>query len=162
MPRLSPMSNPSTPPANSPHPNQVEAESNEQSKFFTRVSQHSSALTHPTENAATQRRGPKGYFQGSRKEFLESYVPAYLANKKGNRRTFWHGLFSAWWLRYPWGLDDDQEPPTDNSERMTRLASVGPGDQAKKAVVEKKLTAVRSCNLSSVRDSTLIKLHFSV
>ena len=85
----------------------------------------------------------KGYFQGSQKEFLESYLPAYLACKKGSRHTFWHKLCSTWWLQYPWRLDDNQEPPTDDLEKMTRLASVTPGDEAKKALVERKLTGVR-------------------
>ena len=101
-------------------------------------------LTHLTENTSAKRRGPKGYFQGSRKEFLEGYLPTYLTYKKGNRQKFWHELFNVWWQRYPWKLDDDQEPPTDNSERMTTLASVGPGDLAVKAAVEKKLTEVWS------------------
>jgi len=150
--RPSHTSNPSMPPANNPHPNQVRTCSNVQSEFFTRVSRRSNVLTHLTEEAVTQRRGPKGYFKGSRKEFLEGYLPEYLAHKKGGRQSFWHGLFSAWWRRFPWGLDDDREPPTDNPERMARLASVGPGDWAKKATVEKKLTDVWPCNLSSVVD----------
>lgn len=103
------------------------------------MSQHFSALTHLAEDA--QHRGPKGYFQGSRKEFLESQLPAYLACKKGNRRNFWHKLYSDWWLRYPWRLDDDQEPP-DDPEKMTWLGSVAPGDEAKKALVEQRLNDV--------------------
>ena len=101
-------------------------------------------LTHLTENTPAQRRGPKGYFQGSRKKFLEDYLPTYVSYTKGNRHKFWHDLFNVWWQRYPWKLNDKQEPPTDDSEKMTRLASVGPGDRAIKAAVEEKLTEVRS------------------
>jgi hypothetical protein len=100
-------------------------------------------LTHLTEDTPSQRRGPRGYFGGSRKLFLESHVPKYLACKKGSRQNFWHQLYSAWWLLYPWRLEDDTEPPTDNPERMARLAAVAPGDEAKKTLVEQTLTEVR-------------------
>lgn len=100
-------------------------------------------LTHLAANAPGQRRGPKGYFQGSRKDFLESYLPKYLACKKGNRRNFWHQFYCAWWLRYPWRLEDNKEPPADRPERMARLAAVAPGDEAKKTLVEQTLTEVR-------------------
>lgn len=100
--------------------------------------------THPlAENVPNQRRGPKGHFQGSRKEFLESYLPKYLACKKGNRQKFWHELYSAWWLRYPWRLNDDKEPPADDPKKMASLAAIAPGDNIKKASVEKTLTEVR-------------------
>ena len=100
-----------------------------------------------------RRRGPKGYFQGSWKEFLEGYIPGYLANKKGSRQKFWHDLFIVWWQRFPWGLEDDQELPTDNPEKMTRLGSVGPGDRAKKAAIKQKLTKVRLIFPLSVDES---------
>lgn len=89
-----------------------------------------------------QRRGPKGHFQGSRKEFLESQLPAYLAIKKGSRQNFWHKLFCAWWQRFPWKLSDEKEPPTDEPEKMAQLASVEPGEEPRKQEVEKALTAV--------------------
>ena len=99
-------------------------------------------LTHLADGAPSQRRGPKGYFQGSRKEFLENHLPTYLASKKGNRQKFWHDLYSAWWIRYPWRLEDDKEPPVDDHEKMARLAAVAPGDEARKALVERTLTDV--------------------
>jgi len=98
---------------------------------------------HLVEDASVPRRGPKGYFNGSRKELLEDHLPAYLATGKGNRQKFWHGLFSAWWNRYPWRLADDQEPPTDNPEEMARLALAGPDDSAQKKLVVKTLEDVR-------------------
>lgn len=89
-----------------------------------------------------QRRGPKGYFQGTRKDFLEAQLPTYIASK-GNRRKFWHDFYCAWWLRYPWKLEDNQEPPTDKASEMSQLASVGPGEKKKKEGVEKLLSDVR-------------------
>lgn len=94
-----------------------------------------------------QQRGPKGYFQGSRKEFLESQLPAYMAVKKGNRHRFWHQFWTAWWERYPWKLDDDAEPPTD-PEEIKELMSVGPGEENLKEGVEKRLTNVRQVHWS--------------
>ena len=94
-------------------------------------------------DASVQRRGPKGYFDSSRKEFLESQVPSYLAAGKGNRRKFWHELFSAWWKQYPWRLADSEEPPTDNPEEMARLALAGPDNLTQKGLVVKALEDVR-------------------
>jgi hypothetical protein len=107
------------------------------------MSQNFNTLTHLAGNAPNQRRGPKGYFQGSRKEFLESYIPRYLASKKGNRQKLWHELYSAWWLRYPWRLEDHKEPPADDPEKMARLAAVAPGDEPRKTIVERTLTEAR-------------------
>ena len=106
------------------------------------MSQYFETLTCLTEDTPAQRRGPKGYFQGSRKEFLESYLLAYLACKKGSRQSFWHKLYSAWWQRYPWRLYDNEEPPAEDPEKMARLAAVAPGDETRKALVEQKLTDV--------------------
>lgn len=114
-------------------------------------------LTHLAEDAPSRRRGPKGYFQGSRKEFLEDQLPKYLACKKGSRQDFWHRLYSAWWLRFPWRLEDTREPPTDHPERMIRLAAVAPGDEAEKILVEEALTEVRLifvCSLSKLIESS--------
>ena len=98
------------------------------------------------ESEIPSRRGPKGYFQGSRKEFLESQLPSYLAAKKGRRQNFWYSFWSAWWLRYPWRLDDSEEPPKDDPEKMTRLASVAPGEEKAKQEVEQRLREV--CRLT--------------
>ena len=94
------------------------------------------------ENGGSSRRGPKGYFQGSRKEFLETQLPGYIAVKKGQRSSFWHDFWCAWWLRYPWKLEDDEEPPRDDPQKMARLASVAPGEEKIKEEVEQKLWGV--------------------
>lgn len=107
-----------------------------------------------TEKAGAKRRGPKGYFKGSRKEFLESHVGAYTASKKGSRQTFWHKLYRAWWQRYPWKLEDDEEPPTDNPDEMAKLAEVSPGEEGQKKQVEQQLTEVSS-GLRAFMDSYL-------
>jgi hypothetical protein len=61
---------------------------------------------------------------------------------KGNRKDFWHELRSAWWKRYPWKLDDDKEPPTNDPDEMLRLASVEPDEAPTKKAVETQLTKV--------------------
>ena len=91
------------------------------------------------ENGGPSRRGPKGYFQGSRKEFLESRLPGYVAAKKGHHQDFWFSLWSAWWLRYPWKLGDDEEPLQDDPQKMARLVSVGPGEEKFKMEFKQKL-----------------------
>lgn len=104
----------------------------------------SNEFTHQyTGKGPAQRRGPKGYFHGSRKEFLESQVPAYSACKKGSRQNFWHGLYCGWWERFPWKLGDNEEAPADDPDKMASLASVEPGEADRKAGVEKQLTTVR-------------------
>jgi len=130
------------PPANLPGSGKPAANPSKKSESSSLDVVAFSILTCLTENDPAQRRGPKGYFVDSRKEFLEGFVPAYLACKKGNRQKFWHGLYTAWWKKYPWGLNHDQEPPTDNPEKMARLASVAPGDEVEKAAVERRLTEV--------------------
>ena len=79
---------------------------------------------------------------------MESHVPAYLATKNSSRKGFWHQLFSAWWLRYPWKLGDDEEPLTLQAE-LTRLTAVGPGEQDAKKEIEQKLTEVRRIYICS-------------
>ena len=89
------------------------------------------------------RRGPQGYFQGSRLDLLMSQIPEYTSMKKGTRRGFWHRLYSVWWERYPWKLGDKEEPPEDDPEKMTQLRSVAPGERDLKKTVEHELTDVR-------------------
>lgn len=108
-----------------------------------------------------QTRGLKGYFRGSCKEFFESRVDAYLANKKRTRQKFWYELYCTWWQRYPWKLSDNEELPTDDSGKMAQLASVAPGDAVAKKQVEKRLTEV-CWILFSIVNQKSIKLHFSV
>jgi hypothetical protein len=79
---------------------------------------------------------------------LESHVPAYLATKDTSRRGFWFTLFSAWWILFPWKLADNEDPPTVQAE-LTRLATVGPGEQDAKKEVEQKLTEVRRIYIRS-------------
>lgn len=90
-----------------------------------------------------QRQGPPGYYKGTRLQYLEDHLPAYRALKKGSRQNFWHNLYSGWWQRYPWKLGDQEEPPTDDPEKMVRLASVAPGEAGAKAAVERALTKVQ-------------------
>ena len=88
------------------------------------------------------RHGPPGHFQGSRLSFLTSKIEEYSTLKKGTRRGFWHKLYSNWWERYPWKLDDKEEPPEDDPVKMTWLRSVTPGESALKTTVEQELTDV--------------------
>lgn len=95
-----------------------------------------------TEEVQIKRRGRKGYFQGSREEYLESHLPAYRALGKGRRGNFWTELFNGWWERYPWKLSDKEEPPTNDEEEMARLSEVGPGEIGLQNAVVKALTDV--------------------
>ena len=88
---------------------------------------------------------------------------AYLACKKGARQNFWHQLFSGWWEHFPWRLNDDEEPPTDNAAEMARLQEASPGEETQKSEVERRLQEVGStfCAFADqVIDESL--LHFSV
>ena len=93
--------------------------------------------------------------------FLKSQVPAYLAARKGSRQKFWHALYSLWWQKFLWKLDDDQEPPTNDPAKMAQLAAVAPGEEGLKKQVEKRLTDVCWTN-GYLLDIELIELHFSV
>lgn len=103
-------------------------------------------LTHYSSVAGEEprrRRGPKGYFKGSKLAYLESHLSTYVATKKGSRQNFWHKVHTGWWERFPWKLDDDNEPPTNDSAEMARLAEVAPGEEGQKEAVEKALQEVR-------------------
>ena len=94
------------------------------------------------EKALPQCCGPKGYFKGSRKEFLKSYLQEYKMTKRGSHQNFWHKFYCAWWHHYPWRLNNDEEPPVDNPTRIANLAAVVPGEESQKKEVEKQLTEV--------------------
>lgn len=99
-----------------------------------------------------QKRGPKGHYTGSRLEFLTSYCDEYTALRGKARHQFWFKLFGEWWKRYPWRLQDDQEPPLDDPEKMVELARAeSDEDKEKKNAVEQKVREVSS----SVQRSTL-------
>ena len=69
-------------------------------------------------------------------ELLFTYLLEYIATKKGSRQSFWHRFYSTRWQQFPWKLDDNQEPPMNDPEKMARLASVAPGKETKKANIE--------------------------
>ncbi|KAJ7040208.1 hypothetical protein C8F04DRAFT_1253967 [Mycena alexandri] len=73
------------------------------------------AAATPAPSKSKKKPGNKGDFHGTREEFLVSQLPAYLdASKRGKTRDFWPMLFKAWFERYHWRLELDQEPtPTD-------------------------------------------------
>jgi hypothetical protein len=123
--------------------NQVNAGRGKKGETSLAVAYFNALTNLSAKDSETRRRGPRGHFLGSRKVFLEGYLPAYLACKRGNRGSFWHELQCSWWDRYPWKLNDDQEPPTDDPEEMAKLASVEPDEEDKKALVEGELIDVR-------------------
>ena len=92
--------------------------------------------------AQPQKRGVKSYFTGSRLVFLTGYCDEYVSLRGKSRRQFWTKVFCGWWERYPWCLQDHDEPPTDNPMRMEELAYFGEADKDAKAVVEAKLREV--------------------
>jgi hypothetical protein len=125
------------------HSNQVDAEPGKKGETPSAATYFNMLINLSDESSGTKRRGPKGHYTGSRKAFLEGNIPAYLAAKRGNRQSFWHELRSRWWERYPWKLDDEQEPPTDDPVEMAKLASVEPGEECAKSLVEERLLEAR-------------------
>ena len=91
--------------------------------------------------AQPQKHGAKGYFTGSRLEFLSQYCDEYISLRGKKRAQFWDKLFERWWQTYPWRLADDEEPPTGDPEKMRVLSQVD-GDYDLKGSVEKKLRDV--------------------
>lgn len=95
--------------------------------------------------AQPQKRGVKGYYTGSRLVFLEGYRDEYTLLRGKNRHQFWHEFYNAWWKKYPWRLGDEQEPPTNDLEKMRSLSYVGgEKDVEEKAEVEAKAREVSS------------------
>jgi len=100
---------------------------------------------HPTYQALAQpqKRGAKTYFTGSRLTYLEQHSDEYISLRGKSRHKFWHEFFKGWWARYPWRLPDNEEPPTNDLEKMKELSRVA-GDEDEKSRVEGKLRGVRS------------------
>jgi hypothetical protein len=93
--------------------------------------------------AQPKKRGSKGYFVGSRLEFLNRYRDEYISLRRKNRSKFWLKFFDDWWKTYPWRLADDEEPPTGDTEKMETLSQVGGNhDHDLKSSVEKRLREV--------------------
>ena len=74
-----------------------------------------------------------------------------MAGKKGHRQNFWHEFWSAWWQRYPWKLDDSEEPPTDDPDEMERLRSLEPSERTLRGEIEANLTEVRQTGARSLK-----------
>lgn len=89
------------------------------------------------------KRGAKTYFTGLRLALLERHCDEYNSLRGKSCHQFWHKLFEEWWRRYPWRLPDQEEPPTDDPQKMIELAHVGL-DKEEKSEVEKKLHTVSS------------------
>ena len=85
----------------------------------------------------------KPYYTGSRQKLLEEFLEQYIALKGQNRNKFWFDFFSQWWKKFPWRLDDKDEPPVDNTEKMKELASAKTDDERdEKGKVEAATTLV--------------------
>ena len=66
----------------------------------------------PKSRKPPKKRGNKGDFHGSRKQYLTSLLPAYdAARGKSGFADFWSDTFSGYWRRFPWTVPIDQEPP---------------------------------------------------
>ena len=103
----------------------------------------------PTHRTVVQpkKRGPKGYYKGSRLTLLESYCDEYVLLRNKSHHHFWHKLFEAWWQKYPWCLLNEEEPPLDDPTRMQALSYVwGDEDLEEKAVVAARVRKVSSFN----------------
>ena len=76
---------------------------------------------------------------------MTGHCEEYNALRGRDRHQFWFKLFTEWWQRYPWRLEDHEEPPTNNPEKMVELAYVGDeSDVEKKAEVEQRVRDVSS------------------
>lgn len=63
--------------------------------------------------------------------------------KGQNRNKFWFEFFSQWWEKFPWKLDDKEEPPVNDSNKMKELASAQTdGEREEKKKVEAATTLV--------------------
>nr|GAT42903.1 predicted protein [Mycena chlorophos] len=81
--------------------------------------------------------GSRAKFKGKRLEYLQAFVPEYLANKarggrhrRGSGKSLWDTVFPGYWTAFPWRLPEDEEPPEDQDE-LKKLAL--PGDDKEKA-----------------------------
>ena len=110
-----------------------------------KVSTSKTVCKNPTHRtiAEPQKRGVKGYFTGSRLEFLTGYRDEYISLHRKSRHQFWHKFFGVWWEKYPWRLADHEEPPIGDPKKMEELAYVGE-DESKKRAVEEALREVSS------------------
>ena len=79
---------------------------------------------------------------GSRQKLLEDYLDEYISLKGQNRNKFWFDFFGQWWKNYPWKLNDKDEPPVDDPEKMKELALVQPDKRNKKSEVEAAVKTV--------------------
>lgn len=76
---------------------------------------------------------------------MTSFCDEYASLRGKDRHEFWFKLFGEWWERYPWRLQDHEEPPTDDPERMAELAHVvSDEDKEEKGKVERRVREVSS------------------
>ena len=74
---------------------------------------------------------------------MTGYCDEYASLRGKDRHQFWFNLFGEWWKRYPWRLQDHQEPPIDDPERMDELARAeSDEDKKEKKEVEQKVREV--------------------
>ncbi|KAJ6493368.1 hypothetical protein C8R45DRAFT_928132 [Mycena sanguinolenta] len=69
--------------------------------------------------------GNPGRFKGAQLEFLESQVPIYLAQKRGDVTDYYKKFFPLWWAKFPWyqGYDRDGQPlPEGRAELGTTVS----------------------------------------
>ena len=86
--------------------------------------------------------GAKPYYAGSRQKLLEEHLEEYTSLKFQNQNQFWFEFFAKWWKRFPWKLDDKEEPPLDDPTKMSQLASAEVGELDKKLEVEAAVVVV--------------------
>jgi hypothetical protein len=61
-----------------------------------------------------RRPGRKGNFQGKRLELLESFLPDWdRARQNKTTGDFWTTVIPAYWAKFPWHLQQDEEPSGD-------------------------------------------------
>ncbi|KAJ7027745.1 hypothetical protein C8F04DRAFT_1266695 [Mycena alexandri] len=84
--------------------------------------------------------GNKGDFHGKRYDFLVNNLEGYLeASKKGKTRTWWPGLFEAYWSRFHWRLALDEEPADDAVVVVGGSEELTAEEEDEKAAVQKAI-----------------------
>ena len=105
-----------------------------------------------TENPG--KRGPKPHFTGGHQKLLEEHLELYTSLKHKNRNQFWFEFFAKWWEKFPWKLDDKDEPPLDDPAKMSELAAVQAGEHGKKSEVEAAVKIVSVSVVAGMKTSS--------
>jgi hypothetical protein len=101
--------------------------------LFTNMVRSRNVQVRNAAESGKRRPGRKGNFHGPQLELLESFLPDWdKARQDRTTGDFWSTVTSAYWKKFPWGLQYDEEPSGDI-----------PTDEKLKEELEKKAAAIR-------------------